>query len=221
MSKLEEQTKAAEEQWMGSWKSGPGRTRWTEPPLQVGDPAPDFTLPDQTGEHRELSSFWADKPALILFWRHYGCGCGIDRNKRLKDEINYYSRANVVIIGQGEPERASAYAAKYELPPVPILCDPDEKAYRAFGLLEGLPSQILFDAPDQYLRLELQAGKTMVDERRDAGRPMVDNPWLLPGEFVIDTKGVVRLAYRYNFCEDFPDYRVLVAGIREAIGDFD
>ena len=50
------------------------------------------------------------------------------------------------------------------------------------------------------------------------GRPLVDNSWLLPGEFVIDTSGIVQLAYRYNYCEDFPDYRVLTTAIREAQG---
>jgi hypothetical protein len=45
---------------------------------------------------------------------------------------------------------------------------------------------------------------------------MVDNPWLLPGEFVIDRAGRVVLAYRYNYCEDFPDPRVLYAALREA-----
>jgi hypothetical protein len=45
---------------------------------------------------------------------------------------------------------------------------------------------------------------------------MVNNAWLLPGEFVVDTRGEVRLAYRYNYCEDYPDHRVHLAAIREA-----
>jgi len=39
----------------------------------------------------------------------------------------------------------------------------------------------------------------------------------LPGEFVVDNKGVVRLAYRYQYCEDWPNPLVLVAAIKEAI----
>jgi peroxiredoxin len=222
-SKIEEQVKAAEAEWMEGWKRGPQRTRWTQIPLQVDDPAPNFELPDQTGKATNLRDLWSERPALVLFWRHYGCGCGMDRAKRLQAEYDDYVAAggNVVIVGQGEPERAAAYAEKYELPAIPVLCDPDYRAYQAYGLVEGKASQILFDAPDEYLRRDEQAGVELADARREADRPLVDNSWILPGEFVIDQQGLVRLAYRYNYCEDFPDHRVLVAAIREASGDFD
>jgi peroxiredoxin len=126
--------------------------------------------------------------------------------------------ATVVIIGQGEPERAAAYAAKFKLP-CPVLSDPTRAAYAAFGLVEGTPSQILFDAPDAFLRCDYDAGLGLQDARRALGDPMVDSPWQLPGEFVVDADGIVRLAYRYQHCEDYPNPLVLVAAIREATGD--
>jgi peroxiredoxin len=217
-SKLEDQMQAAEEEWLEGWKGGPQRLRWTDIPLQVGDQAPDFELPDSSGRTVKLSTSWQSRPALVLFWRHYGCGCGIDRAAMLKKEFSAYQEAgaNVLIIGQGEPERAAAYAQKYDLPALPILCDPEFDSYKAYGLVEGKPSQILFDAPEEFLDRDLDAGMSLAEERRKLGRPLVDNSWLLPGEFVIDTKGTVRLAYRYNYCEDFPNYLVLTAAIREA-----
>src|SRR3989304_762185 len=217
-SGLEEQMEAAEKEWIEGWKRGPQRLRWTKMPLQVGDDAPDFELPDSNGHMVKVSSYWQDRPALVLFWRHYGCGCGIDRAGMLTKEYDAYRNAgaNVLIIGQGEPARAAAYAEKYELPALPILCDPEFRSYQAYGLVEGKPSQILFDAPAEFLDRDLDAGLKLAEERRKLGRPLVDNSWLLPGEFVIDTNGTVLLAYRYNYCEDFPDYRVLTAAIREA-----
>ncbi len=217
-SDSESQMRAAEEEWLEGWKRGPQRLRWTRIPLQVGDRAPSFELPDSSGKVVELESFWSDRPALILFWRHYGCGCGIDRAHLLKEEHDGYTGAgaNLVIIGQGEPPRAAAYAEKYDLPPVPILSDPEFRVYEAFGLVEGKESQILFDAPEEFLDRDYEAGVKLAEARREAGRPLVDNSWLLPGEFVVDRAGTVRLAYRYNYCEDFPDPRVLVAAIREA-----
>ena len=214
----EEQMQAAEKEWLDEWKQGPQRLRWNKIPLQVGDAAPEFELANSHGEQLRISTSWQDRPALILFWLHYGCGCGIDRAAMLSREWDSYQAAgaNVLIIGQGEPERAAAYARKYELPDLPILCDPDFIAYEEYGLVEGKPSQILFDASDEFLDRDLETGLNLVEERQKLGRPLVDNGWMLPGEFVIDQQGVVRLAYRYNYCEDFPDVRVLLAAIREA-----
>lgn len=216
--KLASQFEAAEKEWIDGWKRGPRRLRWTRIPLQVGDNAPDFTLLDAQSRKFQLKQLWKERPALILFWRHYGCSCGVDRAKRLINEYEDYLEAgvNIAIIGQGEPERAAAYAEKYNLPAIPILCDPEYEVYEAYGLVEGKPSQILFDAPSEYLDLDLEAGMNLAKSRREEERPLVDNSWLLPGEFAIDRNGEVRLAYRYNYCEDFPDHRVLLAAIREA-----
>jgi peroxiredoxin len=218
-SVLESQIQTAEQACLNSWKQGPTRLRWSKLPLQVGDPAPDFELPDSTGKLVNLKGFWSDRPALVLFWRHYGCGCGIDRASKLQKEYDDYisAGANIVIIGQGEPERGAAYAAKYNLPPIPILSDPELQVYAAYGLLEGKPSQIVFDAPDAFLRRDYEAFAGLAKARREAGRPLVDSPWQLPGEFVIDRSGVVRLAYRYQYCEDWPNPLVLIAAIKEAI----
>lgn len=218
MSAHAEQLAAAEIEWAELYGRGPEHTRWTDTPLQVGDPAPNFQRLDSAGNEVQFKDFWGEKPALILFWRHFGCGCGLDRAARLNEEATAYEKAdaNVVIIGQGEPERAAYYAKRYQLESFPILCDPSTEAYFAYGLLEGKESQILFDAPDEFLDRDADAGAQLVKERQEMERPLVDNPWLLPGEFVVDTKGIVRLAYRFNYCEDFPDQRVHLAAIREA-----
>ncbi len=44
----------------------------------AGEQAPDLALLDHTGESRYLSKFWTGGPALLMFWRHFGCGCGVD-----------------------------------------------------------------------------------------------------------------------------------------------
>ena len=62
-------------------------------------------------------------------------------------------------------------------------------------------------------------GRDLVESRQGTDRAILDDPWQLPGEFVVDRKGVVRLAYRYQYCEDWPNPLVLVAAIKEAIWD--
>ena len=167
----EEQMQAAEKEWLDGWKQGPQRLRWNKIPLQVGDAAPEFELANSHGEQLRISTSWQDRPALILFWLHYGCGCGIDRAAMLSREWDSYQAAgaNVLIIGQGEPERAAAYARKYELPDLPILCDPDFIAYEEYGLVEGKPSQILFDASDEFLDRDLETGLNLVEEGKSWG----------------------------------------------------
>lgn len=218
MATIEQQIIEAEREGRALWKKGPTRTRWTKIPLQAGDHAPDFELLDSSSKSMKLSNFWNGKPALILFWRHYGCSCGRDRAARFQEEYPKYLEldANVVVIGQGEPERAAAYAEKNKIT-CPVLCDPTLQAYQGYDLLEGKPSQILFDAPDEYLKCEPEAGKKLLDSRQGTDRAIVDDPWQLPGEFVVDKKGVIRLAYRYQYCEDWPSSLLLIAGIKEAI----
>lgn len=216
-STLETQIQAAEGEWLENWKRGPTRLRWSKLPPQVGDLAPDPELQDSSGKSVNLRDFWSDRPALLLFWRHYGCGCGLERASRLQKEYADYiaAGANVVVIGQGEPERTTTYAQKYGLP-CPVLCDPTYKAYEAYGLLEGKPSQIVYDAPEEILRCDYEAGVKFAKARREAGRPLVDNPWQMPGEFVVDQSGILRLAYRYQYLTDFPNPLILVVAIREA-----
>lgn len=217
MAEIADQVKAAEREWLELFARGPDPGRWPEVPLAAGDRAPDLTLEDTDGKRVTLAELWAERPALIMFWRHFGCGCGFDRAKRLTEEHGAYVEADaeVTIIGQGEPERASAYAREHGIG-CRVLCDPDYAAYRAYGLSEGEVARILYDAPTEFWSHPRELGERFQAQRRSEGRPPVDHPWLMPGEFVVDTSGILRLAYRYQYCEDFPDPRVLITAVREA-----
>lgn len=216
---VERLIETAEERWKVGWEAGPRRLRWVSMPPQTGDPAPDPSLPDHEGREARLSSYWAERPLLILFWRHFGCSCGMDRAGRLREELADYRTAggDVVIVGQGEPTRAARYRERQQLD-VPILCDPERSSYEGFGLLQGTTAQILFDAPDPFLRCDLQAGLDLAASRHGTDRALVDDPWQLPGEFVVGTDGIIRHVHRYGWCEDYPDPRVHIAVIREAAG---
>jgi peroxiredoxin len=214
----DKQIEAAEAEWLDLWKQGPTRLRWTEVPLQVGDLAPDFELKDTSGKLVHLSDFWSNGPALILFWRHYGCSCGVDRAKLLQNEYADYIKlgASVVVIGQGDPERSKDYSEKHDIP-CPVLCDPTYRVYEAYDLLEGKPSQIIYDAPDEYLRIDYETGAQLQQSRQGTESALVDSPWQLPGEFVVDQSGIIRLAHRYQHCEDWPNPSILIPAIKESI----
>ncbi|MFQ5856411.1 MAG: peroxiredoxin-like family protein [Anaerolineae bacterium] len=206
---------AAEERWLEAWLAGPTRLTWSSLPPQVGEPAPDATVQDLEGKPVALSRFWQEKPLLLVFTRQYGCGCGAERAARLKEEYAEYvaAGAEVIAVGQGKPPRSKWYIQHFDLPCV-VLSDPECRAYEAFGLVEGQPSQILPDF--DWHPGDLENGQRLLEARREMGRPLVDNPWLLPGEFVIDTRGIIRYAHRYQYCEDHPPKINLLAGIKAA-----
>lgn len=216
---LDQETQLAHEEWREHFSRGPTSLRWEALPPQIGDKAPDLQLPDMDGNSRRLSEFWSDKPALILFWRHQSCSCGYDRAERLAAEYEQYlaAGADVVVIGQAEPERARHYAAERGIP-CPILCDPDYEAYRSFGLREGSVAQVIYDAPEEYWSRQPEVWEGLIKQREKEGRPFVDHPWMLPGEFVVGTDGKLALAYHYQYCENYPDPLVHIASIKMAPG---
>lgn len=203
---------AAEQRWFKKWQEGPNRRRWEQIPLQVGDAAPVFQLLDSTGQTHSLSEFWKNRTAFLIFWRHFGCGCGVGRAERLNEEYAQLveAGANVVVIGQGDPERAAWYKDKYKVP-CPVLLDPDETVYRAYGLLEMSPWLLIGRAPPgpEYFQ-------NIMSTHRTKGRPVADNPFLLPGEFVVNTQGKFVFTYRYQYCDNYPNLDTLLNSIKEA-----
>lgn len=213
MATLEGLTAAAEAEWLEGWTAGPVEGEGTA--LTTGSAAPDLVLPDHTGASRSLSEFWARGPALVLFWRHFGCTCGVERAGRLVEEYAALREAGLepVVIAQGEPARAAAYRELHGLP-CPVLCDPHHDAYRAWGLGQWPVERVLFDAPAEYWDHPAELGAAFQDTRRDEGRPPVDDPWRAVAEFVVGTDGTVLLTYAYQYCNDFPDVRVLTTAAR-------
>lgn len=209
MTLAEDQIIAAEAEWLERWSAGPTEAQGSS--LRTDAPAPDLTLLDHTGRERTLSEFWADGPALVMFWRHFGCGCGFERASRLNTELNDYLAAGLrpVIVGQGEPARAAAYRDEHHLD-CTILCDPDHDAYRAYGIGHWSIERVLPDAPAAFWDHPRDAGADFQTQRREQGRPLVDDPWRAVSEFVVGPNGRVRLAYTYQYCEDYPNPQLLI-----------
>ena len=216
------ETEAAGRQWQDRWASGPSRTRWTSLPVQAGDQAPVLELVDaRLGRARGCrrrgprvrrsccSGATSAAAAAVTARRAYRGAPRVSRGRRHRhpDRAGRAGAHARVRRGERDPDE------------VRLLCDPEERAYEAYGLLEGTPVEVLFDAPDEYLRCHIDAGRSLFETRESAGRPMVDNPWLLPGEFVVARDGSLVTTYRFQFCEHWIDPRVNVAAIRSATGE--
>lgn len=207
---------AAAEEFRKQWRRGPTHTRWSDVPPQEGDPAPRIRVQEATGARVRLSAFWDDGPALLIFWRHFGCWSGEERAKRLREAYPRYvgAGASVVIITMGEPARAVDFARTEDIPSA-VVCDPDRRAYRAYGLLEGKPAQVLYDRPE-LLRAWEEDPEAALEKMREQDRVPVDDPWQLGGDVVVDEEGVIRMAYRHRYPDDFPAPSLLHRMIDEA-----
>ncbi len=102
--------------------------------LNVGDPAPDFTLQNDAGEEVTLRSLRGTP--VILYWYPRddtpGCtteACGI------RDAWGEFQRAGAVVFGASADsvESHAKFKAKYELP-VSLLADPEHQVAEQYGV---------------------------------------------------------------------------------------
>jgi len=108
------------------------------------DTAPDFTLPDLSGQKVTLSSF-KGKPVLLNFWATW---CGYCRKERphLNSLYNSYKDKGLVVISVST-DRSVEKVRKY-LKDIPadfiVLSDSDGGAAAEYGI-RGYPSSFLID----------------------------------------------------------------------------
>jgi peroxiredoxin Q/BCP len=86
-------------------------------PISSGITAPDFTLSDETGTPRQLSSY-RGKPVVLYFYpKDDTPGCTKEACS-FRDDYSVYERSGVVILGisPDSPKSHAKFKAKYNLP---------------------------------------------------------------------------------------------------------
>jgi len=104
--------------------------------LQVGDKAPDFSLPDQHGKSVKLSSF-RGRPVVIYFYPEDDTPLCTSQACGFRDAWAVFEGLDAVVLGVSPDsvESHAAFAKKFALP-FPILADPAKKVlakYDAWG----------------------------------------------------------------------------------------
>jgi peroxiredoxin len=180
------------------------------PVPEPGDPAPDAELLDLWGEAALLSTAWADGPAVLVFLRYFGCPfcqmqvVGLRRDQGMFEE----SGASVTLVGQGPPEEAVAFRERRQVP-FPVFVDPDRRAYRAYGLDRGRPSQVY--GPKVAVPF-VRANLTGKLQRGLHGGSFLQ----MPGSFVVDGAGILRFAHRNRTVADNPTNQALLDAVHRA-----
>jgi len=151
--------------------------------LQVGAPAPDFSLPEARGATIELAALLARGPVVVTFYRGSWCPfCDLQLRayQAVLGEIHGLG-AVLVAISPQTPDYALTDVEKKQLA-FPVLSDAGNLVARRYGLVFKLSDTLQ----------QLQAG---------FGNPLPkfngDESWEtpMPGTFVIDRGGIVRLAH--------------------------
>lgn len=101
--------------------------------LPEGSPAPDFTLPDETGRLHRLSDYRGRVVVLYFYPKDDTPGCTKEACA-FRDDYSAYERAGVVILGVSpdSPESHARFKAKYNLP-FPLLSDPEHQVLEQYG----------------------------------------------------------------------------------------
>ena len=106
--------------------------------LQIGDPAPDFTLPDQNGASVQLSSLRGKRVVIYFYPKDATPGCTKEACN-FRDHWAEFEKHDIVVLGISKDNAAShqRFIAKQTLP-FTLLTDaepcPVASSYESYGL---------------------------------------------------------------------------------------
>ena len=101
---------------------------------QVGNVAPDFTLPDQTGAPHHLAAYRGQWVLVYFYPKDDTPGCTTEACG-LRDRFTEFGKLKAVVLGISADSVAShkKFADKFELP-FPLLADEDKRVVQAYGV---------------------------------------------------------------------------------------
>ena len=101
---------------------------------QAGDIAPDFTLPDQSGEPVTLSDLKGKNVVLYFYPKADTPGC-TTQACGIRDHRSDYESAGAVVLGVSPdaPKKIAKFDQKYDLG-FPLLADEDHAVAEAYGV---------------------------------------------------------------------------------------
>ncbi len=157
--------------------------RITDDAVGPGDAAPDFCLPNTTGELIGLDDLLAKGPTVISFIRGEWCPVcqsEVDGLREIYGQIREAGAELAVVTPEGGTQ--SAKLRREKALPFDLLCDLDLGVSATYGLVFRLPEDM---------------HETYVSIGRDLPARYGHDGWLLPvpATYVVDAGGIVRAAH--------------------------
>ena len=102
--------------------------------VKVGEAAPDFTLPDQSGQPVSLAGLRGKTVVLFFYPKADTSGCTVEACG-FRDSKALFDQKDVVLLGMSpDPVKAqSKFAVKYDLP-MPLLADEGHEIAEKYGV---------------------------------------------------------------------------------------
>ena len=171
--------------------------------------APDLELMDIHRNTLQLSQLWTEKPLLLAFTRHFGCTQCKEMLTELVEGKEKISDAglNLAVVNQGTPELTAIFAQEFA-PGLLMLCDPERKAYQAYGLEKGNLFQTFLN-PKVWKAISKAREKGFKVETPPEGQDSMQ----MSGTFIISTEGHILLPYYYDHIADHPPLDLLLSGV--------
>ncbi len=116
----------------------PAWAQWGTTPLpQIGFPAPEFELPDQSGQMRQLADFRGDWVVLYFYPRDFTSGCTIEARRFQQDLPKFRAMgAQIVGISADSVDSHERFCSAEGLQ-FPLLSDPKGEVSQSYGSWMG------------------------------------------------------------------------------------
>ena len=115
--------------------------------VRVGDPAPDFTLPDQSGAQVSLGDWLGKKDIILYFYPKDNTSICTDEACAFRDNYEIFTNAGAIIIGVSSDSVKSheQFASKYNIP-FSLLSDTGGAIRKRYGVPTsfGLPGRVTY-----------------------------------------------------------------------------
>jgi peroxiredoxin Q/BCP len=102
--------------------------------LKIGDPAPDFELPDQNGKTHKLSDYFGSKVLVYFYPKDFTPGCTTEACN-IRDDFPKFESNKLTVLGisADSVESHKKFSQKHSLP-FTLLADRDKKVVKAYGV---------------------------------------------------------------------------------------
>ncbi len=151
-----------------------------------------------------VSALSHERPVMLVFLRHFGCTFCREALAEISAKRVEMERmgSTIVFVHMSDATTAERYFARYQMPGIAHVSDPECRFYRAFGLKKGTPRQLFG------LQSWIRGFEAGVVEGHGIG-PQLGDGFQMPGVFTI-FRDEIKSSFIHKLASSRPDYVNLV-----------